>query len=48
MNVNGQKVVLSIDFRKKMFEAGTTAINQRILFFMVKRHCEIIEVMLTN
>ena len=48
VNVNGQKVVLSLDFKKNMFEAGASVINQRILFFSVQRHCEIINILLTN
>jgi len=48
VNVNGQKVVLSLDFKKNMFEAGASVINQRILFFTVQRHCEIIDILLTN
>ena len=48
VNVNGQKVVLSLDFKKNMFEAGASVINQRILFFSVQRHCEIIDILLTN
>ena len=48
VNVNGQKVVLSLDFKKDMFEAGAAVINQRILFFMVEPNCKIIKIKISN
>jgi len=48
VNINGQKVVLSLDFKKDMFEAGAAVINQRILFFMVEPNCKIIKIKISN
>ena len=48
ININGQKVVVSLDFKVSMFEAGAAVINQRVLFFKVEPNCEIIEVALSN
>ena len=46
VNVNGQKVVLSLHFKKDMFEVGTAAINQRILFFKTQPHCKVVQIIL--
>ena len=48
ININGQKVVLSLDFKVSMFEAGAAVINQRVLFFKVEPNCKIIEVISSN
>jgi len=48
IDVNGQKIVLSLDFKKDMFEAGAAVINQRILFFMVEPNCKIIKIKISN
>ena len=48
ININGQKVVVSLDFKVSMFEAGAAVINQRVLFFKVEPNCKIIEVALSN
>ncbi len=48
IDVNGQSIALSLDFKIGMFEAGTGAINQRILFFMVEPNCKIIKINITN
>ena len=48
MNINNQKIVLSLNFKRDMFEAGAAVINQRILFFMVEPNCKIIQVILPD
>ena len=48
ININGQKVVVSLDFKVSMFEAGAAVINQRILFFKAEPNCEIVDVVLSN
>ena len=46
VNVNGQKVILSLDFKRDMFEAGAAVINQRVLFFKTQPHCKIVQIIL--
>ena len=46
--INGQKIVLSLDFKKNIFEIGTSVINQRILFFKVEPNCKIVNIALRN
>ena len=48
ININNQKIVLSLNFKRDMFEAGAAVINQRILFFMVEPNCKIIQVILPD
>ena len=48
ININGQKVFVSLDFKISMFEAGAAVINQRVLFFKVEPNCKIIEVISSN
>ena len=48
INVNNQKITLSLNFKLGAFEAGAAVINQRILFFKVEPNCKIIEVVLSN
>ena len=48
MKVNGKKIVLSLDFKRDMFEAGASVINQRILFFKVEPNCKIIKIDISN
>ena len=48
IDVNGQKIVLSLDFKRDMFEAGASVINQRILFFKVEPNCKIIKIKVSN
>ena len=46
VNVNGQKVILSLDFKRDMFEAGAAVINQRVLFFKTQPYCKIVQIIL--
>ena len=48
ININGQKVLIFLDFKASMFEAGAAVINQRVLFFKVEPNCKIIEVISSN
>ena len=48
INVNNQKITLSLDFKVSMFEAGSTVINQRVLFFKVEPNCEIVDIVISN
>ena len=44
VNVNGEKIDISLDFKIGLFEPGLAVINQRVLFFKVKPNCKIISV----
>ena len=48
INVSGQQIVLSLDFKVNIFEPGLGVINQRILFFKIEPNCKIIEVISSN
>ena len=48
MNINNKKIVLSLDFKRDMFEAGAAVMNQRILFFKVQPNCKITKVILSD
>ena len=48
LSINGKHIVLSLNFKIGMLEGGTSAINQRVLFFKIKPNCEIIKVHSSN